>query len=191
MWDIRPRALAPLLVCACGCASSEARLNTDSGAPVGRDAGGPDDAPRAPPCPEPDAGVSTGSPSFSAEVFPLLNASCGSFACHNDAFRNQGLFLGPSPDEYAPTAATQVEVHASLLARSMTAPGLWRVKPGSPEESFLMFKVDGCQAALAGACPSSPAGKPCGDPMPLAAPRWSAAKRALLRAWIADGAPGP
>lgn len=130
-------------------------------------------------------------PAFADDVYPILNGSCSGVGCHNDRFRTLGLFLGPSPDEPEATAETLAAVYASVVAPSQTAPALARVEPGAPEASFLMLKVDGCQAIVAEQCPNSPAERPCGSSMPLASPLLPAASRELLRRWIAGGAPGP
>jgi hypothetical protein len=58
---------------------------------------------------------------------------------------------------------------------SVEAPGLLRVAPGRPDDSYLIHKLEG-RAAV-------------GARMPLGGPYLDAATIAVIRQWIADGAP--
>jgi hypothetical protein len=170
---------------ALGCAKESPDTATDSG---GGAAGAGGSAALACPVPLRDSGPPLG---FDQDIFPLLHASCGRFACHNAAYRNRGLFLGESEDEGTPSTESRAEAYASLLALSETAPALRRVEPGDPARSFLMLKLDGCHGALDLDCPTSSAERPCGDRMPPATEPWPAERRDVVRAWIAQGAVGP
>lgn len=61
--------------------------------------------------------------------------------------------------------------------RSTLMPSLLRIKPGDPDASFLMQKVEGKAAT--------------GARMPLGGPALSAEQLSAIRQWIADGARPP
>lgn len=60
---------------------------------------------------------------------------------------------------------------------STEVPAVMRVSPGNPDASYLVQKIEGTAAV--------------GGRMPLGGPPLSAANIALVREWIADGAPAP
>jgi hypothetical protein len=103
--------------------------------------------------------------SFSRDLVPVLRSQCA--ICH---------LTGQEPGQMAlhPRAAYKSIVGAP----SVEAP-LARVKPGAPEESYLLRKIEGTHLDAGGN----------GERMPLAQAPLDAATIAKFRAWIAAGAP--
>ena len=103
-----------------------------------------------------------GAPVAFAVVEKLLTGNCA--GCHPP---NQGLDL------------TTGHVYASIVNMpSREVPGLARVKPGDPANSYLYQKV-------------KMAKPPIGGRMPLESPPLTSDELTSLRAWIAQGAKGP
>ncbi|HEU4728570.1 MAG TPA: hypothetical protein VFT22_11785 [Kofleriaceae bacterium] len=106
--------------------------------------------------------------SFSKQLQPIFDASCSGAQCHDASQPASGLQL---------TAGTS---YGALVGPSSTeAPctGYRLVAPGQPDQSYLVFKLQG-----SGACTS-------GSRMPKGAAALSAAQLQLFRDWIANGAP--
>lgn len=110
-------------------------------------------------------------------------------SCH-DAARSGGLYLGPRADlAPEPDAATRAEIHAQLLAPSVTAPAVARVQPGAPKASFLLIKIDGCQDDVELECERQGlVGGPCGQSMPAYITLLAPEQRDVFRRWIIQGA---
>lgn len=108
-----------------------------------------------------DGGSTLSDQSWCA-VQQVLQADC--VACHGAAYPSGGLDLVTDPH------AAMVGVPSALYS------GLTLVVPGSPDESFLLAKVDGTQATDQGGAMPAPDG--------LSDERVEA-----VRAWIAEGAP--
>jgi hypothetical protein len=104
----------------------------------------------------------------------LFGQRCTFSSCHS-ARAAGGLVLLPE------------SAYANLLAPSTQVPAMLRVRPGDPDASYLLRKIDGTMSALA-ACATPTV---CGTSMPQSDEIMSASVRAVVRAWIADGAPGP
>lgn len=86
--------------------------------------------------------------------------------CHAGAAAPEGMSL------------EQGRAYASLVGvASHEVPGLLRVNPGDPDNSYLMHKILGTQES--------------GDRMPRGLPPLPAATIEVIRQWIADGAPPP
>ncbi len=98
---------------------------------------------------------------YVAEIQPIFSGKC--IGCHNTATAPQGLVLD-SANSYA---------HLVNVA-SKEVPSLKRVKPGDPDNSYLVQKVEGTAAV--------------GERMPLGRPPLTAAQIALIRRWISEGA---
>jgi hypothetical protein len=106
--------------------------------------------------------------SFASQLQPILNASCQGAQCHDATLPASGLLL---------TAGAS---YSSLVGpSSMEAPctSYKRVVPGQPDQSYLIFKLQG-----SGACFS-------GSRMPKAMPALAPAQLQLFRDWVANGAP--
>lgn len=91
--------------------------------------------------------------------------------CHHGALAPQGLHLD----------ATQTSYDNLVNVASQEAPQLKRVLPGDPNDSYIIHKVEGTQESgnqMPNGCPSS---EPCLDHDTIA----------VIRQWIADGAPPP
>ena len=117
--------------------------------------------------------------------------------CHGSETGSTGvLYLGTKESDAGPDLTSeQIDlVYTSLVdAPSRAAPTLKRVVSGQPENSFLMMKLDGKLDAVRSQCqlPSSgvsTSGHPCGDVMPRGGPLLPAGDRAVIRAWIKEGA---
>jgi hypothetical protein len=101
---------------------------------------------------------------FSNDVLPVLQARC--VACHLTGDEAGGMSL-------APKAA-----YANLVGvPSKESPNL-RVKPGVPDESYLLMKLQGTQRDHHGI----------GARMPLGGPPLDDPTLTLIRAWIVQGA---
>ncbi|HEX4340182.1 MAG TPA: hypothetical protein VH062_29945 [Polyangiaceae bacterium] len=157
--------------------------------------------------------------SFQKDLLPMFGQSCVQSDCHGIADHKAGLNLGHKCDydannlpwkctfPAAPTdpndstksapddAATQMAIYQSLIAPSMTAPTMQRVKPMDPANSFIILKMSGTQNSKGLACTNQDTSRdmtPCGGSMPLTGtmycqgstrPRFDA-----IAAWIAQGA---
>ena len=108
------------------------------------------------------------SVTLSGDVQPILTQNCA-FAggCHagTSPAQNQNLSAGLA-------YANLVNVPAN------EAPGLMRVRPGQPDSSYLVHKIQGTQATVGGS----------GGRMPLGGTPLTAAQIARIRAWISLGA---
>jgi hypothetical protein len=124
--------------------------------------------------------------SFEDDVIAIFEASCNDASCHGHPESPKAtLFLGlPANND----AATIAEVRGELTEDGYNAPGLQRVKPGDPENSWLMIKLDGDMG-----CPQSTCNVGCGQRMPRGpgAVPLPDDQLSLIRSWIMNGAPGP
>ncbi len=117
-----------------------------------------------------DAEDEAGEPvSFTEVQTSVFDRRCTSGACHSAANRAGGLSL-VAGDSY--DALVNVEADNP----SARGAGLLRVKPSSPDESFLLAKLTGDLAAGEGSM------------MPLGAPTLPEDELDLVRRWIAAGA---
>jgi hypothetical protein len=104
------------------------------------------------------------TPSFQRDVVPLLKFRCA--ACHLTGEEAGGMALHPRA------------AYATLVGvKSMESP-LLRIKPGAPDESYLVHKIRGTQLDVGGSGLRMPA-----DGEPLAA-----AEIQMIRDWITAGA---
>jgi hypothetical protein len=103
--------------------------------------------------------------SFSAEIVPLLRTQCAT--CHLTGKEAGSIALHPRA------------AYANLVGVPSVESKLLRVKPGAPDESYLMRKLDGTHLDAGGS----------GARMPFGAAPLDAATLAKIRAWIAIGAP--
>lgn len=104
-------------------------------------------------------------PSFAQDILPLLQQNCVS--CHITGEELGGLGLAPS-------LAYQQLVNAEALQSDMD-----RVKPGVPDESYLLFKLAGTHLDQGGT----------GGRMPLGLPPLADTQIEQITRWIAAGAP--
>ncbi len=104
------------------------------------------------------------APSFQRDVVPLLKFRCA--ACHLTGEEAGGMALHPRA------------AYATLVGVKSAESPLLRIKPGAPDESYLVHKIQGTQAGAGGGGLRMPA-----DGEPLAA-----AEIAMIRAWVAAGA---
>ena len=108
---------------------------------------------------------------FPADVQPILQDTCESFLCHGSRIPKGDLRL--APDEYSVLVGIE----------SQEAPGALRVKPGDPDQSYLMAKLLGTQEDLGGSGARMPTGEA------IMRPPLPDDQIAIFRAWIAEGAP--
>lgn len=103
--------------------------------------------------------------SFQRDIAPLLKARCA--ACH---------LTGEEPGNMAfhPAAAYQNLVRVPSIGSP-----LLRVKPGAPEDSYIIRKLEGTQLQVGGQ----------GTQMPLDGGPLDPADIARIRNWISAGAP--
>lgn len=102
--------------------------------------------------------------SFSRDIAPVLKANCAT--CHLTGQEAGNMALYPSA------------AYASLVDVPSVESKLLRVKPGSPQQSYLMLKLDGNHLDAGGT----------GARMPLGQPPLDDATLDRIRAWIAEGA---
>jgi hypothetical protein len=118
--------------------------------------------------------------SFTSDVLPIFEASCGlSTSCHG-AQTGPRIFLGSRSTPFDPmrVLGDVVGVPSSDL------PAMNYVTAGDPSQSFLMHKMDGDQCMLTAKC----ANNDCGLSMPQNNDVLEVAKRDVVRRWIAQGA---
>jgi hypothetical protein len=104
------------------------------------------------------------SPTLSSIQQDIFNTSCALSGCHRGPDAQMGLDLSAG------------NAFANLVnVASRERPELLRVRPGQPDESYLIMKVEGTAGIV-------------GARMPLGAPPLSADRISALRRWIAEGA---
>lgn len=155
--------VSPFILLVCGGGGG----GSTSGGGYG-DGGNP---PAATTCPIP---VAKTAPSFSADILPALQMSCGSAtsSCHG----------GTSPAGRIVFSGTPSSVYSQLRAVTQSGPSWFRVNPGNPDQSWLMEKITKDNPGL------TAFGQTYGSRMPLGAPVVCQATVDTLRAWIQAGA---
>jgi hypothetical protein len=113
----------------------------------------------------PSTGRSADSVQFERDIVPLLKTRCAS--CH---------LTGEEPGNQAlhPGAAYKTWVGVPSVESPML-----RVKPGAPDQSYVVRKLEGTHLAAGGA----------GVRMPMDGDPLTAAQIRSIRDWIASGAP--
>ncbi len=114
------------------------------------------------------------APSFSADILPALQLSCGSntSSCHG----------GTNPAGRILFSGTAGSVYTQLRAVTQSGPSWYRVNPGDPDRSWLMEKISKDNPGLAAF------GQTYGTRMPQGAPVLCQPTIDTFRAWIANGA---
>jgi len=108
--------------------------------------------------------IAADAPSFKRDIAPLLEERCA--GCHLTGEESGKLAL--NMDAAFKTLVGQPSIESPLL----------RVKPGDPEASYLVKKLEGTQLLAGGKGARMPLGGPPIDPAFLSA----------VRQWIASGA---
>lgn len=108
------------------------------------------------------------SPTLSGDVQPILSTNCALSGCHAGASPAMGMNLGGG-QAYANTVGIAAQ----------EVPGMSRIAPGNPDQSYLVHKIQGTQATVQGS----------GQRMPLGAAPLTAAQIETIRRWITAGAP--
>jgi hypothetical protein len=101
---------------------------------------------------------------FKRDIVPLLKVRCA--VCHLTGDEAFGMALYPGA------------AYKSLVNVPSGESPLLRVKPGKPDESYVIRKLEGTQAAAGGK----------GLQMPIDSGPLSPAEIGVIRAWIAEGA---
>lgn len=114
------------------------------------------------------------TPSFSADILPALQLSCGSntSSCHG----------GTNPAGRILFSGSANSVYTQLRAVTQSGPSWYRVNPGDPNTSWLIEKISKDNPGLAAF------GQTYGTRMPQGAPILCQPTIDTLRAWIANGA---
>jgi hypothetical protein len=120
------------------------------------------------------AGHAARSVSFRHDVAPLFVVSCSTASCHG---------AGAHPPDLDPDADPSSLRRALLGVASEERPDRPYVKPGDPQASYLVDKIEGRLVD------SECADHDCGSRMPARNAALSPEARAAVLAWIADGAP--
>ena len=110
----------------------------------------------------PDNPLGPNLPSLQANIFDL---NCALSGCHAGSSPTQGLNL-----EAGQTFTNIVNVSSNQM------PGLLRVRPGDPDQSYLYLKVTADPSIV-------------GSGMPLGRPQLSEDQLEAIRLWISNGAP--
>lgn len=110
-------------------------------------------------------GSDAGGVSFKADIAPVLASECA--ACH---------MMGTEPGEISLIPA---KAYASLVDADSVEADFKRVKPGAPDESYLVMKLAGTHVENGGM----------GEQMPFGGAPLSDDTQARIRLWIAQGAP--
>jgi hypothetical protein len=115
-----------------------------------------------------DNGNGNGSNSgFAAQVQPIFTSNCALSGCHAGSNPAQGMNLSDG------------QAYANIVNVQSNESSLLRVKPGEPDESYLVHKIQGTQGSVGGS----------GGQMPLGGTPLTQAQIDLIREWITDGAP--
>jgi hypothetical protein len=107
----------------------------------------------------------TSAAGFKADVVAIFQHYC--VACHLTGEEPGNLALNPA------------DAYLNLVGRPSIESPLVRVKPDSPEDSYLIRKIEGTHLKAGGK----------GARMPLGGPVLDGESVAVIRAWIVTGAP--
>jgi hypothetical protein len=118
--------------------------------------------------------------SFSADVLPILVASCAFGSCHGSSRgTNNGVFLGAKG-----AANDAAAIRAGLVGHASTqSPATPYVTPSDPSRSYLFRKLEGDMCGL-----EECAGGNCGGRMPRGGDKLDGASLDTIKTWIAQGA---
>jgi hypothetical protein len=134
---------------------------------------------------------------FAADVLPILRNSCGlSSSCHgNEAGPGGQHFYGLANSAGAMTPAQiQAIFDQSVDKPAVADPSMKIIAAGKPEQSFLLYKLDGdpnakdALAQVSCATLKCAEDKSCLSSMPQGGPALPSDKRDTIRRWIAQGA---
>ena len=103
-------------------------------------------------------------PEFSRDIAPILNSRCAS--CHLTGQEDGNLAL------------TKALSYDSIVNKPSIESDLLRVKPGEPEKSYLLLKLEGRHLDTGGS----------GARMPFGGAPLDAISISMIRTWIAEGA---
>jgi len=116
---------------------------------------------------DPGSNPGTGTPTLSEDVQPIFTANCAFSGCHGGASPAQGMNLSAGQAYQNTVGVPSVEL-----------PGMDRIEPGQPDQSYLVNKIQGTQASVGGS----------GQRMPLGLSPLSQDDINTIRAWVEAGA---
>jgi hypothetical protein len=123
---------------------------------------------------------------FKADVLPIFQTSCSiGSSCHGTMTGSVGMvFLGPPIADMATQADIDAIFTQAVGASSSKLTSMKIVEAGKPENSFLMYKMDGDLTCADASC----TGATCGVAMPFGSPKVGETQLNTVRSWIAQGA---
>lgn len=116
---------------------------------------------------DPGDNPGNGTPTFTEDVQPIFSANCAFSGCHGGASPAQGMNLSAGQAYLNTVGVPSVEL-----------PGMDRIEPGQPDQSYLVNKIQGTQASVGGS----------GQRMPLGGSALSQDDIDTIRAWVEAGA---
>jgi hypothetical protein len=119
-----------------------------------------------------------------AQVVALVARSCVTGYCHAGS-------IGHAPESEGAARSAVQFLRDALDAPARHAPRRRLIVPYEPDQSYLVQKLDGTFADLPECRAASGTAASCGARMPLGGPAVGGAEIALVRGWIARGAPLP
>jgi hypothetical protein len=191
------------LLGAAGCSSSKSNGDNDQGDDGGQGTNSNGDTvscttATCPVCTGPAASDAGAAVSFSQDILPIFQNSCGIGAdtCHGSyGGGQQSLYLAEpvsAGDGYGDAGA----ILKGIVGKpSLEAPMLDLVSAGNPEQSYVMKKIDGDMCSAMSDCVQPGASTltttitvPCGVPMPETGTPITSQNATLVWQWIAAGA---
>lgn len=112
-------------------------------------------------------GPPTNGSTLSNDVQPIFSSKCAFSGCHGGT--------SPQQDQNLSTGLAYSNV---VNVPSMEVPSLVRIRPGQPDSSYLIHKINGTQALVGGF----------GGRMPLGDQPLSAIEIQTIREWVQNGA---
>jgi len=116
---------------------------------------------------DPCSAVADPASTLGCDVQPILTANCALSGCHAGGNPQLGMNLSEGSARQAIVNVPSVEV-----------PTLMRIKPGLPDSSYLVHKIQGTQASVGGS----------GGQMPFGASPLTQAQVDTIRSWVSVGA---
>lgn len=112
-----------------------------------------------------------GAVSFANDVQPILSGSCAFSNCHGTTNANPGG---------RPMVLTTGQAYNNVVdVQAVELSAMARIKPGQPDQSYLIHKLQGTHRTVGGS----------GERMPLSGAPLPQAQIDLIRTWVANGAP--
>ena len=123
--------------------------------------------------PEPRTGLDNGGAgiSFANDVQPIFTNNCAFSGCHGSQSTKP---IGK------PMVLVSGQAYANIVdVPSFQLPSMNRIEPDDPDNSYLIHKIEGTQAAVGGTGDQMPRGSCCLSPQEIE----------TIRGWVEAGAP--